>query len=136
MQTEKGNVDNHKRNTTGTGDLLAFPLLGLLISSLLCLVLKFRSKRTLIMQHQTIVSESTANGRINMSAFMAIFMVSLCYVVGSVITTVRVLHTMISYILINHRCIRDQMYWAQGSWIVKAFPMNSSFLIQCATLFS
>ena len=136
MQTEKGNVDNHKRNTTGTGDLLAFPLLGLLISSLLCLVLKVRSKRTLIMQYQSIVSESTANGRVNMSTMLAILMVILSVLVGSVIATVRVLHTMIFYILINYRRIRGQMYWEQGSRIVMAFPTNSSFSIQFATLFS
>ena len=114
MQTEKGNIDSQKRNTAGTGDLLAFPFLGLLISSLLCLVLKFGSKRTLIVQYQRIVSESTANGRINLSSIVAISTLSLSVVWVSVITTVRVLHTMIFHILINYRCIREQMYWAQG----------------------
>jgi hypothetical protein len=136
MQTEKGNIDSQKRNTAGTGDLLAFPFLGLLISSLLCLVLKFGSKRTLIMQYQRIVSESTANGRVNMSAIVTISMLSLSFVLGSVITTVRVLHTMIFYILINYRCIREQMYWAQGLRIVMAFPMNFTFSIQFAPYFS
>ena len=88
------------------------------------------------MQYQRIVSESTANGRVNMSTILAIFMVSLTALVGSVITTVRVLHTMIFYILINYRRIRGQMYWEQGSRIVMAFPTNSSLSIQFSTLFS
>ena len=99
MKIEKGNLGSHKRNTAGTGDLLAFPLLGLLISALLCWVLKFRSKRTLIVQYQRSVSESTANGRVNMSATVAICMVGLLCAVGSIINTVSINHQILFYFI-------------------------------------
>ena len=86
-----GNIVDNDKNTGGTGDLLAFPLLGLLISALLCWALKFGSKQTLIVQYQRSVTESTANGRINMSATVVICLVGLSFVVGSIINTVSIL---------------------------------------------
>ena len=110
MKSEKGNLDSHKRITAGTGDLLAFPIVGLLISSLLCWALKFGSKRKLIVQYQISVAESTANGRINMSATIAICLVGLSFAVGSIINTVSILHEIMFHLINNYRYMRDQMF--------------------------
>jgi hypothetical protein len=80
----------------GTGNLLLFPLLGLLISSLVCKASKYFTKPTMVLQYQTSVTESTANGRISLFAILALYVVFIWSVAGSISNSVSMLHKIIN----------------------------------------
>jgi hypothetical protein len=95
----KGNIDDNKKNTIGTGNLLLFPLLGLLISSLVCKARKYFTKPTMVLQYQASVTESTANGRIgrfSLFAILALYVVFIWSVAGSISNSVRMFHKIIN----------------------------------------
>ena len=62
------------------------------------------------MQYQRSVAESTANGRINMSATLAICMIGLFAAVASIINTVSILHEIMFNLINNYRYMKDQMF--------------------------
>ena len=95
------------------------------------------------MQYQINVAESTANGRINMSATIVICLVGLFFAVGIIFNSVSILYKIIFHFINDYRRMKDQMFWALGSRIVMLFPMTSflstsftpslSQLVSCGT---
>ena len=83
----KGSIDQIT-NKEGTGDLLAYPLFGLLITEVICKVAKVHRKPSLIQQYQNTAAESTANGKITKSTSVAIAAVISIGGIGSIIQNV------------------------------------------------
>ena len=75
----------------GTGELLVYPLVGLLISFIVLMVIRSQSKRTLIQKYHNIVSDSPANGRTHYICIIAFFIIGLSVAVGSNIRTVSII---------------------------------------------
>ena len=59
----QGKIDIPMFDKGGTGDLLAYPLLGLLISFFTLTIIRRQSKQSLIQKYHEGVTESTATGK-------------------------------------------------------------------------
>ena len=69
----QGNIQDPKSGEGGTGDLLLYPLLGLVLSSLYLRHIQSISERTLIQRCHNSVTNSTANGSNNIFIYCVIF---------------------------------------------------------------
>ena len=85
----KGNIGKKIRNTAGTGDLLAYPLLGLCLATLACTACKFFTKPSLIQRYRRSLIESAANGTVNGFCLVGL-LIAIC---GSMSTTVRLIYS-------------------------------------------
>ena len=83
-------------NSSGTGDILAYPLLLLLITFFVCKVVKSYTKKnsSMIQQYQTTTTESSANGRIHTTSHVAIVLLVFACLFVSVIREVSIFSTM------------------------------------------
>ena len=82
----KGNIDE-MRNKSGTGWLLLFPLLGLLLADLLSRVCKALTKSSMVASYHQGVTESKANGNGKVS-FLPLTFIFMC-IAGSILNKVR-----------------------------------------------
>ena len=80
----QGNIDISIFDKGGTGDLLAYPFLCLLISFFTLTIIRRKSKQSLIQKYHEGVTESTANGKTSVFLNILIFIVGLFYTLGSV----------------------------------------------------
>ena len=69
----QGNIQDPKSGEGGTGDLLLYPLLGLVLSSLYLRHIQSISERTLLQRCHNSVTNSTANGSNNIFIYCVIF---------------------------------------------------------------
>ena len=83
----KGNI-KPSRNQAGTGDLLAYPLFCLLITAIIYKLARSHATPSLLQQYQNTATESTANGKISFFASLAIFLLVLAFIIGSIIKSV------------------------------------------------
>ena len=81
-------------------EICCFPLLGLMISSLVFKASKYLTKLTMILQYQTSVTESTANGRISLFAILALYVIFIWSVAGSSANSVNMFHKIINLALL------------------------------------
>ena len=86
----KESIDTIK-NQEGTGELLTYPLFGLLISAVLCKLAKMSKRPSLIQQYQNTATESTANGKITNYTSLAIAALMAVFIIGSIIRSVSAL---------------------------------------------
>ena len=81
-------------NEAGTGELLAIPLVGLIVSLLIFWVARYTTNISMIKKYHRSITESSANGFIKTSVFIVIIITYLSVIVVSIIGNV-------SMILIN-----------------------------------
>jgi hypothetical protein len=91
----QGNIVVPLRNEAGTGDLLVMPLFGLVTSLLIFQVARYTTKLSMIKKYQRSITESYANGYLNISMFIAIIIIYLLVIVGSIIGNVSIVSTSI-----------------------------------------
>ena len=73
-------------NRSGTGYIMAFPLLGLVIASLVCRTCKLMTKSNMVQEYHNGITESKANGNGKVH-FLALIFVFAC-TVGSILNKV------------------------------------------------
>ena len=92
----QGNIDISIFDKGGTGDLLAYPFLCLLISFFTLTIIRRKSKQSLIQKYHEGVTESTANGKTSVFLNILIFIVGLFFTLGSVTRSVSVTDNLVS----------------------------------------
>ena len=81
----QGNIQDPKSGEGGTGDLLLYPLFGLVLSSLYLRHIQSTSERTLIQRCHNSVTNSTANGSNNIFIYCVIFFLGVFFSAASLL---------------------------------------------------
>jgi hypothetical protein len=71
-------------NEAGTGELLAIPLFGLIVSLLIFWVARSTTKLSMIQKYHRSITVSSANGFIKISVFIVIIIINLLCIVSSI----------------------------------------------------
>ena len=89
----QGNIDVPLRNEAGTGELLAIPLVGLISSLLIFWLVRSTTRLSMIKKYHRTITESSANGFINISVFIVIIIIYLFFIVNSIMGNVSTILT-------------------------------------------